>query len=408
MSPRRIKDPAASSGLRQLTLWVGELTSPAPQDVLLHANRLLGIVLCLMGLGFLLQASHAATTLSPEAFRAELIGEIGVRAVGLTALFAAWWIGPSRVRPFLAPLVVVALLLLVLVWAPGIGRSVNGANRWIHVGLSVQPSEIARVVLVLWIADRCVRAGPKLVSFTRGALPILAMVAAFASLVVLQPDLGATLLLGIGALATMWVGGVAFTSVGLPLVLFVAAALTVAARFLPYVRNRFAMWSGEAHNEQIADSIAALANAGPHGLGLAAGELRNRGFNYMDSDFVFALVGEELGYAGVLLVLGLFAAFLWHTLRLVLSLPDRFEAVAAFGLCLTVAFQALVHVQVAIGMVPPKGMTFPFLSAGGTSFVVSSLAVGLALGAARSTARPASSAPGQPIPATCSRSNATG
>jgi cell division protein FtsW len=388
MSRRRIQDPAQASGLRQLTLWFDGFTAAAPEEVLRHANRLLTTVLVLMAFGFLVQASHAATTLSPEQFRSDLIGEIGIRAIGLGVLFGAWWLGPTRLRPFLAPLVVLVLLMLAAVWAPGIGRSINGAARWIHVGLSIQPSELARIVLVLWIADRCVRAGPRLSSFTTGALPMLGMVALFASLVALQPDIGATLLLVLGALATMWVGGVAFRKAAIPVLVFVAVGLAAAARFLPHVRGRFAMWRGASHNEQVADSIAALSNAGPTGVGFAAGELRNRGFNYMDSDFVFALVGEEFGLAGVLFVLALIAAFLWHTLRLVLAMPGRFEAVAAFGLCLSVAFQVLVHVQVATGMVPPKGMTFPFLSAGGTSFVVSSLAIGLALGAARATAAP--------------------
>lgn len=400
--PRPIRDPAESSGLRQLTLggWFEDFAAPGAEESLRHAGRLFAVVLCLMGVGFLLQVSHASTTLSPEAFRSELVVEIGVRAVGLGVLFVAWWLGPDRLRPYLAPLLLGALLLLLLVWMPGVGRSVNGASRWIDVGLSVQPSELARIALVLWIADRCVRAGPKLSSFTRGVLPILAVSVAFFLCVVLQPDLGAAVLLLIGALATMWIGGVAFSSVGLPLVLGVGTAVALAARFLPYVKSRLDMWMGDAHNEQVSDSIAALANSGDLGLGFAGGELRNRGFNYMDSDFVFALVGEEFGLAGMLLVLGLYAAFLWHALRLVLALPQRFGAVAAFGLCVTVAFQALVHVQVASGMAPPKGMTLPFLSAGGTSFVVSSLAIGLALGAARIA--------GQSSSEPCSRSNATG
>ena len=110
---------------------------------------------------------------------------------------------------------------------------------------------------------------------------------------------------------------------------------------------------------------------------------RNAGVPYLESDYVFALVGEELGLVGMLLVLGLLVAFLWFGLRLVLSVRDRYEALVSFGLLVSVALQAMLHVQVVAGLAPPKGMTLPFISDGGTSLIVSSLAVGLALGAAR-------------------------
>ncbi len=399
---RSIADPLPTSGLRQLTLggWVRGFASADPGDAVRHANRLAATVMALMAFGFLLQASHAATTLSPQAFRADLVGEIGVRTVGLGVLLCAWRLGPTRLRPLLAPIVVLSLLLLLLVWVPGVGRSVNGASRWIHVGLSIQPSELARIALVLWIADRCVRAGPRLLEFFRGVLPVLALAVVFFLAVVLQPDLGAALLLLLTALATMWVGGAGLGAAALPLVVGFGAAIFLAVRFLPYVKSRLDMWVGDAHNEQLSDSLGALANSGQYGVGFANGELRNRGFNYMDSDFVFALVGEEFGFAGVVLVVGLLAAFLWNALRLILALPRRFEATVAFGLCLSVALQAHLHILVSTGLAPPKGMTLPFLSAGGTSFVVSSLAIGLALGAARTS----SHSPIEP----CSRSNATG
>jgi cell division protein FtsW len=119
------------------------------------------------------------------------------------------------------------------------------------------------------------------------------------------------------------------------------------------------------------------------GAGFTHGGFRNHGVPYLASDYAFALVGEELGVLGLWLVLALLCAFLWFSLRLVLSIADRFEALACFGLLVSVGLQAMIHVQVVSGLAPPKGMTLPFLSDGGTSLVVSSMAVGLALGAAR-------------------------
>ena len=114
----------------------------------------------------------------------------------------------------------------------------------------------------------------------------------------------------------------------------------------------------------------------PTGLG----DARNQGVPYLDSDLVFAQVGEELGVLGLVLLVGLYLAFAWYSLRLVLSIPDRYEALAAFGLLLCTALQAMLHMQIVSGLAPPKGMTLPFLSDGGTSLLVSCLAVGLALG----------------------------
>jgi cell division protein FtsW len=116
---------------------------------------------------------------------------------------------------------------------------------------------------------------------------------------------------------------------------------------------------------------------------MAQGEFRNVGLPYQNSDYVYSLVGEEFGLLGMLLTTGLVLAFVWFSLRLVLSIKDRFSALAAFGLLLSVGLQAMIHMQVVTELAPPKGMTLPFISHGGTSLIVSALAVGLALGAAR-------------------------
>ena len=110
---------------------------------------------------------------------------------------------------------------------------------------------------------------------------------------------------------------------------------------------------------------------------------RNHGVPYQDSDYVFALIGEELGLFGMLVCLGLILAMVWFSMRFVLSLPDRFAALSSFGLLLSVGVQAMIHMGVVTGLAPPKGMNLPFISDGGTSLLISTLAVGLALGAAR-------------------------
>jgi cell division protein FtsW len=181
-------------------------------------------------------------------------------------------------------------------------------------------------------------------------------------------------------LATMWVGGARPAHVLGPLTTIGGTAIAVAFLAIPYMRRRIEMFLGHVQNQQVGDSLAAIGNGDFFGVGLGQGLARNQGVPYLESDFVFAQVGEELGFFGMLLVLGLLVVFLWYALRLVLSLHDRYEALACFG------------VQVVAGLAPPKGMTLPFISHGGTSLIVSSLAVGLAIGAARRSSPPAAQA----------------
>lgn len=362
-----------------------ELTRRARKhDPTQPATAIFCIVLALSGLGLLIQASHAATTLGPAEFQRELVVQTLFRAGGLAVMLVAMRLGPSGVRQFLPALTVTMALMLVAVFVPPFGRAINGSNRWLDLGIvGFQPSELARIVVVMWIADRCVRLGPLVQDVKRGVLPMLALGLVFFGLVAFETDLGGAILLAACLFSTMWVGGARPTHVFGTLTTLGAGALVVAFLAVPYIRKRILMFLGHAHNQQVNDSFAAIANGDLLGQGLGRGLARNHGVPYLESDFVFAQVGEELGFAGMLLVLGLFAAFVWHALRLVLSIRDRYDALASFGLLISTSLQAMLHVQVVAGLAPPKGMTLPFLSHGGTSLIVSSLGVGLALGAAR-------------------------
>lgn len=356
------------------------------------------VVLALMGVGLLVQASALSTTRTPEVFRAELLSQAVFRVAGVVVLLCAFRIGPRGAWPVLAHLVVLSLLALVAVYTP-LGAVRNGAHRWLDLGVvSFQPSEPARIVLLLWVAQRCVRLGPRLVELKHGVAPMLALVLAFFFLILLETDLGGSLLLLICAFTVMWVGGARLLPIAVSAASLVGGVIVAAAAFVPYMRHRISMFIGDVYNEQLADTAQAISSGGLIGGGLTFGASRNRGVPYLESDCVFGLVGEEFGLLGMWIVLGLLFAFLWFSLRLVLSVRDRYEALASFGLLVSVALQAMLHVQVVSGLAPPKGMTLPFISDGGTSLIVSSLAVGLALGAARRS--PANES-------TCSPSNAT-
>lgn len=360
-------------------------------DPMRPATRLFLVVLALSGLGFLVQASHASTTRGLESFAHELRSQGLLRILSLGVMLLAFRLGPAGLRRLLPHLILLSALLLVLVFVEPFRAARNGAFRWVEfplgARLTFQPSELARIAVVLWVADRCVKLGTRVRDLRGGVLPMLVLALIFFALVLVETDLGGSMLLLICALSTLWVGGARMLPVGASLVAIGGGAITAAGVFVPYVRERIAMWFGQVQNEQVSGSLEALASGGLLGAGFTHGGFRNDGVPYLESDYVFALIGEELGLVGMWLVLLLWIAFLWLALRLVLSLRERYEALASFGLLLSVALQAMVHVQVVSGLAPPKGMTLPFLSDGGTSLIVSSFAVGLALGAARKTHR---------------------
>ena len=382
---------------RQLTL-VERLDSFAKRveapDPTRPAIALFLVVLALSGVGLLMQANHAATTLPEESFPSQLQGQIAFRIAALGALLLGFRLGPNGLRRWIPSLCVLTGIALVLVYVPGFSDSRNGAHRWMKLPLlpfSFQPSELARIVMILWVADRCIRLGADVRDIRKGVMPMLAVGFVFFFLILAETDLGGSLLFLICFLGTLWAGGAQWTHVAGPLVGAGGTAILILITFVSYVRHRIAMWLGNASNHQVDHSAEAIASGDWFGVGLGQGLFRNARVPYLETDYVLALVGEELGLFGIWLVLGLLLAFVWFGLRFVLSIRGRYEALCAFGLLMSVGLQAMVHVQVVTRLAPPKGMPLPFLSHGGTALVVSSLAVGLALGAAR-TARATSAA----------------
>jgi cell division protein FtsW len=368
----------------RLDLLARRVETPDPMR---PAARLFCVVLALMGLGLLLQASHAATVYTEASdYHAEVLQQAKYRIGALGVLIAAYRLGPRRLQPLLPLLVVLSAFLLVSCWIPGLRAPQNGACRWIEIPVlrvSLQPSEIARVFLVLWVADRCSRLGDRLLDLRRGVVPILAIGLFFFALIGFETDLGGSIVFLVIFLSTWFIGGASLAHFTGALTALLGVALTLGAVFAGYIRRRLDVFLGNAHNDQVADSFNALGSGDYLGVGIGNGLYRNTGLPYQDSDYVFSLLGEELGFLGLALCILLMMTFLWYSLQLALSIKSRYAALAAFGLLLSVGLQAMIHMQVVTKLAPPKGMTLPFVSDGGTSLIVSALAVGLALGAAR-------------------------
>jgi cell division protein FtsW len=284
-----------------------------------------------------------------------------------------------RAAPYL---LVVAFIGLILVFVPHVGFGVNGGRRWIGIGsLSIQPSEFAKLALVIYLAAMLSARGERITSLVRGLVPLCVPVALMAVLVLKEPDMGTASLLLFVALALFFAAGarlVHLAAVVLAMVPF--AAFTVLAS--PYRRARvFAFmnpWKDPLNTGfHIVQSLLALGSGGLFGVGLGASRAK---FFYLPeqyTDFIFSVLGEELGLIGTLAVVALFVTLAYRSIRIALAAPDRFGFFLAVGCAAMITIQAFVNIGVVSSSWPVTGVPLPFISFGGSSLVVNLLAIAL-------------------------------
>jgi cell division protein FtsW len=310
---------------------------------------------------------------------------------GLVAMIVAmnfdYWI----LRKFSKIGIIASMLLLVAVLIPGIGREVNGAVRWIPLGgFNLQPSEVTKLALLLFMADSLAKQGKKVTSFVRGLVPYLGLIAAIFLLVLKEPDLGTALVTAGTAVVVLFVAGARMqqlATVGaaaLPVMIYVAMSEPYRkARLLSFI-NPWADKLGTGYH--IIQSLYALGSGGIFGLGL--GKSRQKFFYLPEqhTDFIFAILGEELGFIGCVVVLGLFFLFLWRGYRVAINAPDTFSSILAAGITTLVGLQALMNIAVVTASIPITGVPLPFISYGGSSLTFSLVGIGVLLNISRYTA----------------------
>jgi cell division protein FtsW len=305
-------------------------------------------------------------------------------ALGCGALWVALRTDYRRLEKFVLPLLALAALLLVLVLIPGLGVSVNGSRRWLRLGpFSFQPAELAKLALVVYLAAFLARKREELDDVWRGLMPPLAVGGVLASLVLLQPDLGNAVTLLVLTVGLLFLAG-ARTSW---LAMLAVPALSLAALAVwmaPYrMRRVFAFldpWQDpRGSGFQIIQSWLAFGSGGLFGRGI--GESKQKLFYLPEAhtDFIFAILGEELGFVGALATVTLFSLLLWRGIQVGLRVADPFGALLAFGVSALLVTQAVVNLGVVVGLFPTKGLPLPFVSSGGSSLLVAMAAVGLLL-----------------------------
>ncbi|HEY3102872.1 MAG TPA: putative lipid II flippase FtsW [Pyrinomonadaceae bacterium] len=278
-------------------------------------------------------------------------------------------------------LLLVTILLLLAVFA---FPAVNGARRWIKVsGFSAQPSELAKLSLAMFIAYFVERRAGQEQSFWQTFLPCMFALGIIAGLVVKEPDLGTALMLAIIAFTMCFAGGVRprhMVYATVPALLFVGKMLV----FTPFRMKRLTAfvdpWAdAQGTGYQVVQSLIAVGSGGQHGLGFAQGRQKLLFLPFAHSDFIFAVIGEELGLIGALIVIFVFAVFLWRGMRAALRAPDRFGMLLGVGIVVGIVAQALLNMSVVLALLPTKGIPLPFISYGGSSLVPTLAGVGILL-----------------------------
>jgi cell division protein FtsW len=303
-------------------------------------------------------------------------------ALGVVLLWAGAHIDYHRLRPLAWPLAGVTIVLMVVVLLPHFGVEVNGARRWLRLGpLQMQPAELAKVASIIFMALWLERHRERIGSLEDGVVPFLALLGLVTLLVILERDLGTTLIVAGILLSQFLVAGGRKRHV-LLLLLIVGLCLYVFIRMEPYRLHRILAfvdpWADPLNTGfQAIQSVVALGSGGITGLGLGHSIQKYQWLPFAHTDFIFAIVGEETGLIGTTLVLALFGLFTYRGYRVALKAPDAFGSLLACGVTTWIAFQALVNIAAVTVTLPTTGIPLPFISYGGSSLAITLLAVGI-------------------------------
>jgi cell division protein FtsW len=366
-----------------------------PADAVLAA-----IVVALVGFGVVMVYSASAVQATvqyhdPQFF---LKRQAAYAVAALASTWAASRIDYHRLYRLTYPVLAVVGLLLVLC-VVGFGHSGGGAARWLSVGpVHVQPAEMAKVALVIWLAYSLSKKAERVKTFTVGFLPHLIVAGVFMLLCLKQPDFGSAVVLLLLTFTLLFVAGAKLGYI-LGASILGGAFGAAAIRFREYRYERYLAWLHmDEHRQDLAyqpfQSVMSFGSGGTTGLGLGRG-LQTLYLPEAHTDFVAAIVGEELGFLGVATLCAAYLLLVARGVRAALRAPDDFGAFLAFGLSAMFGVQALVNLAVALAVLPTKGLTLPFVSFGGSSLLVNAVAVGILLNISRQT-EPASAL--RPVP----------
>ncbi len=302
----------------------------------------------------------------------------------VVALVVGAAVDPQLYRKWAYPLLGAALVLLFLVLIPGVGPRIGIARRWIAFGaFHIQAGEVAKFALINYLAMSVSKKGPRMSDPAVGVVPHAIIAGTVIGLLLLEPDFGTAAMLTSVTLLMLFVGGVKPRYIGLALAAAVPAGILLVASSPYRLRRVLAFLDPWAHRYdigyQVTESLMTLGSGGFWGLGLGAGRQKLFFLPAAHTDFIFSVLGEEMGFLGVLFVVCAFAVITVRGVQVALSHRSAFAALLALGLTSSLALQATFNISVALGLVPTKGLTLPFVSYGGSSLIVSAFMAGVLL-----------------------------
>lgn len=352
------------------------------------------IVLALSGFGCLMVYSASCYSAAYHYGNSEffLFKQIFGVVLGLFFMIALSFFDYHKLKKLKWWLVGVALLLLALVFIPGIGTESYGAKRWISVfGVSIQPSEIAKFALVIFCSTYLSDHHDK-VKTLKGLLPVLGVAAAFCVLVLLEPSMSVTMCLAFTTLFMLIAGGISKKHT-IMFLIPAAAAVPILIAAEPYrLKRLFAFinpWaSPQGEGFQLIQSLYGLGSGGWFGVGLFNSRQKYLFLPFAESDFIFSVIGEELGLVGCIVLMAVFVSLIVLLAKVALGAPDRFGALLVSGVAFVIGIQTLLNIAVVTGSIPPTGLPLPFISSGGTSVMMFMAAIGICLNVLRQSKAP--------------------
>jgi cell division protein FtsW len=303
--------------------------------------------------------------------------------IGVVCMILAWHTDYRVYAKHRKLILGAAVVMLLCVYLPGLGREINGAHRWLRIGsFSIQPSELAKIAVIIYVAATISELGDKVKGFIEGFLPLAAAVGFVTLLVLVEPDFGTGTFIAFIGITLMFVGGVRIFHIAAFGTAALVPLLMVLALMFDHVKGRLRVFFNAdadplGRGYQIKQSLIALGSGGLFGMGLGESRQKLMFLPERDTDFIFAILGEELGFIGVAAVVILFLVFLNCGLRIARRCTDTYSYLLALGLTIAISTQAALNIAVVTGSVPPKGIALPFLSFGGSSLVATMISIGI-------------------------------
>ena len=347
--------------------------------------QLLVVTLCLVCFGLIMvySASYYSADLNYGNKYYFLIKQSVGAIVGVFAMIFAMNFDYHKLEKMKWYILIISIVLLILVFVPLISVENYGAKRWINLGfITIQPSEIAKFGFVIWCSAYLSKNYKKVKKF-KGLLPVLFFGGIICVLIILEPNMSITMCVGITMIIMLFVGGITkkhFLLLSIPLIALVPVLIIIEpyrfARLTAFL-NPWLNPKGEGY--QLIQSLYSLGAGGLFGVGLFNSRQKYMFLPFAESDFIFSIIGEELGLFGSVMVILLFALLIYNGFKIAFHSKDRFGSFLSTGITSVIGIQVLINIAVVSGSIPPTGVPLPFISSGGTALVVFMFAIGVLL-----------------------------